>query len=211
MRTAKSKAPAIWAFFGGAALLLISGFAAFYFFVGKPAVDAASAPIDRFVDALEKVTQRKVETEGSTVVLEESGVSEFAVVQRKIQSLIKYETRWLASDNILIVRGEFIAKAGFDLSKVVKLKMVDGTVEGVWPEPEILSVELVDYDVFFSQNGVVNKLTPKDQEDAIRRLLQQARKDALESDLREEAQRRLRERLEDLGQGDFELGEQFLP
>ena len=173
-------------------------------------MDAASAPIDRFVDALDKVTQRKVETEGSTVVLEESGVSEFAVVQRKIQSLIKYETRWLASDNILIVRGEFIAKAGFDLSKVVKLKMVDGTVEGVWPEPEILSVELVDYDVFFSQNGVVNKLTPKDQEDAIRRLLQQARKDALESDLREEAQRRLRERLEDLGQGDFELGEQFL-
>ena len=68
-----------------------------------------------------------------------------------------------------------------------------------------------DYEVFFSQDGTINKLQPKDQEEAVVLLLEQAREDAQESDLREEAERRLRERLENLGQGDYDLGEKFLP
>jgi hypothetical protein len=206
-RETKSAGATVWAFFGGLALLVVVGMASFYFFVGKP----ATAPLDRFAKVLEQVTQRKVVVSGSTVTLEESGVSELAVVQRKTQSLIKYETSWLTSENILIVRGEFVVKAGFDLSKVTKIEMVDGEVSGTWPEAEILSVELKDYEVFFSQDGTINKLQPKDQEEAIVLLLEQAREDAQESDLREEAERRLRERLEDLGQGDYDLGEQFLP
>jgi hypothetical protein len=206
-RETKSAGATVWAFFGGLALLMVVGMASFYFFVGKP----ATAPLDRFAKVLEQVTQRKVVVSGSTVTLEESGVSELAVVQRKTQSLIKYETSWLTSENILIVRGEFVVKAGFDLSKVTKIEMVDGEVSGTWPEAEILSVELKDYEVFFSQDGTINKLQPKDQEEAIVLLLEQAREDAQESDLREEAERRLRERLEDLGQGDYDLGEQFLP
>jgi hypothetical protein len=206
-RETKSAGATVWAFFGGLALLVVVGMASFYFFVGKP----ATAPLDRFAKVLEQVTQRKVVVSGSTVTLEESGVSELAVVQRKSQSLIKYETSWLTSENILIVRGEFVVKAGFDLSKVTKIEMVDGEVSGTWPEAEILSVELKDYEVFFSQDGTINKLQPKDQEEAIVLLLEQAREDAQESDLREEAERRLRERLEDLGQGDYDLGEQFLP
>ena len=206
-RETKSAGATVWAFFGGLALLMVVGMASFYFFVGKP----ATAPLDRFAKVLEQVTQRKVVVSGSTVTLEESGVSELAVVQRKTQSLIKYETSWLTSENILIVRGEFVVKVGFDLSKVTKIEMVDGEVSGTWPEAEILSVELKDYEVFFSQDGTINKLQPKDQEEAIVLLLEQAREDAQESDLREEAERRLRERLEDLGQGDYDLGEQFLP
>lgn len=206
-RETKSAGATVWAFFGGLALLVVVGMASFYFFVGKP----ATAPLDRFAKVLEQVTQRKVVVSGSTVTLEESGVSELAVVQRKTQSLIKYETSWLTSENILIVRGEFVVKAGFDLSKVTKIEMVDGEVSGTWPEAEILSVELKDYEVFFSQDGTINKLQAKDQEEAIVLLLEQAREDAQESDLREEAERRLRERLEDLGQGDYDLGEQFLP
>jgi hypothetical protein len=206
-RETKSARATVWAFFGGLALLVVVGMASFYFFVGKP----ATAPLDRFAKVLEQVTQRKVVVSGSTVTLEESGVSELAVVQRKTQSLIKYETSWLTSENILIVRGEFVVKAGFDLSKVTKIEMVDGEVSGTWPEAEILSVELKDYEVFFSQDGTINKLQAKDQEEAIVLLLEQAREDAQESDLREEAERRLRERLEDLGQGDYDLGEQFLP
>jgi hypothetical protein len=206
-RETKSAGATVWAFFGGLALLVVVGMASFYFFVGKP----ATAPLDRFAKVLEQVTQRKVVVSGSTVTLEESGVSELAVVQRKTQSLIKYETSWLTSENILIVRGEFVVKAGFDLSKVTKIEMVDGEVSGTWPEAEILSVELKDYEVFFSQDGTINKLQPKDQEEAIVLLLEQAREDAQESDLREEAERRLRERLENLGQGDYDLGEQFLP
>lgn len=203
----KSAAGTVLAFFVGLALLVLVGAGCFYFFVGKP----AAVPLDRFARALEQVTQRKVEVKGSTVMLEQSAVSELAVVERQTQSMIKYETRWLASDNVLIVRGDFVVKAGFDLDKVANLALIDGRIGGSWPRAEVLSVELVDYEVFFSQNGTINKLQQKDQEGALLLLLAEARKNAQESDIREEAERRLQERLEDLGQGDFQLGEQFLP
>jgi hypothetical protein len=195
------------AFFAGLAVLAVAVMASFHYFVARP----ATRPMDRFVDALGALTQRSVEVDGITVALGDSEVSELVLVERHSRSLIKYETSWLGSDNVLIVRGDFRIKAGFDLDAVEPLEFRDGRVEGQWPPAEILSVELLDYEVFFSRNGAINKLKPEDQEKAVRRLLAQAREDAEAGDLREEAEGRLRERLQDLGRGEFELGEGFLP
>lgn len=191
----------------GLAVLAIAIMAGFHYFVARPAVQ----PMDRFVSALETLTKRPARVQGTSVLLGDSEVSELVVVERRMRSLIKYETSWLGSGNILIVQGEFLAKAGFNLGGGVEFELRDGTIEGKWPEAEILSVELLDYEVFFSQDGAINRLKPKDQEKAIRLLLEQARDDAAKGDLREAAERRLRERLLDLGQGDFELGADFLP
>ena len=203
----KSGALTILALCLGLAVLAISIMAGFHFFVARP----ATKPMDRFVDALGALTQRPVYTEGTSVTLGDSEVSELVLVERRSRSLIKYETSWLGSGNVLIVQGDFAIKAGFDLDEVQTLELRDGRVEGKWPAAKILSVEMLDYEVFFSQDGAINKLSPKDQERAINRLLEQARRDALAGDLREEAETRLLERLGDLGGGAFEVGEQFLP
>ncbi|NNC88081.1 MAG: DUF4230 domain-containing protein [Akkermansiaceae bacterium] len=196
-RRRPSVVPAILAVFAGAAVLVLTGFFGFYQFVAKP----AASPLHSFAAVLERITERKTRVTGSTMTIEKSEVMELAVVQRRTHAIIKYETRWLGSDNLLIVRGEFLVKAGFDLDEAGPFTLADGMVTGDWPPAKVLTVELLDYDVYFSKNGTLNKLKPEDQAEAIRRLLAQARSDAAESDILEDAERRLRQRMEDLGGG----------
>ena len=69
---------------------------------------------------------------------------------------------------------------------------------GTPPEAKILGVELLDYEIYHTQDSAFNKLTPADQEAATNQLLSQARKDAEQSDLKEQAKLRFHERLDDL-------------
>ena len=88
----KSRAASIWAFFGGFTLLvavgMIVGVACFYFMVSR----AASAPVDKLAQALSTVLGTEVTVSGSTAVLEKSEIGELALVQRKTQAIVKYET-----------------------------------------------------------------------------------------------------------------------
>ena len=67
-----------------------------------------------------------------------------------------------------------------------------------FPPATITSVELKNYEVFFSDNGLINKITPEHQELATRQMLAQARLDAEQSDLKVEAETQLQTRLKDL-------------
>ena len=84
----KSRAASIWAFFCGITLLMVAGFACFYFMVSR----AASAPVDKLAQALSTVLGSEVTVRGSTAVLEKSEIGELALVQRKTQAIVKYET-----------------------------------------------------------------------------------------------------------------------
>ncbi len=190
------------AFFCGITLLLVSLMAGFYYFFTKPAM----TPVERFADALGKITQEKVTVNGMSVTLESGETRELAVVQRKVQSMVKYETRWMNSDKMIIVQGDFLVKAGFDLSEFQKFELEGSAVVGQWPQAKILSVEQLDHRIFFSQNGMVNKIQESDYEAVFNLLQKQAREDAIErSDILDEAQRVLSRRLSDLGAGTFHV------
>jgi len=164
---------------------------------------SSAAPIEAFRQALQTITKKEVSISGNTVVIENTDVMELALIQRKTQHVVKYHTRWLASDNLLILRGDFIIKAGYDLSQSTEFSIENGLVSGNWPEAKILSVEMIDYEVYHSKNGSINKLQAKDHEAAVKQLLKQARQDAQNSDLLKETQKALNDRLNDLSQDQF--------
>jgi hypothetical protein len=140
---------------------------------------------------------------GDSVVLEKSAVAELAVCQRKTQVVMKYETQWLNSTKVLVVRGDFIAKAGFDLTQEFRftVKQPEREVVVDLPRPKILSVAFQNYEVLFSSDGIINKFQPQDHERVVNELLVKARADAEKSDLMDEARRQVEQRLRDLLQG----------
>jgi len=196
----------VWAFFAGLALLTFTGFCCFYFFVTKPIRETAEAPIRKLGDAMSKILGKKVAVSGSTVTLEKSEIGELAVVQRKTQAITKYETRWLGSNKVLIVRCDFLVKAGFDLSGGAGWELLPDKILDHSPRASILSVEPVgEFEIYFSESGTLNKLNSEDHANAFNTLKKQAREDAEQSDIIEEAEAVLRRRLQD------RMGVDYLP
>ena len=191
----------ILAFFMGLTILTVCGIAAFYYFIGKPAM----SPMERLAEALSNVTENEVTVSGNSVTLARAEMRELAVVERKVQSMVKYETKWLGSDKMIIVKGDFLVKAGFDLTEFNGFELEGEKVVGAWPEAKVLSVEQLDYEVFFSKSGMVNKLSDADFEIVSNLLQKQAREDAEEhSDILQDAERVIRTRLEDLSGGAYQ-------
>ena len=70
---------------------------------------------------------------------------------------------------------------------------------------KVLSVEQLDYEIFFFKSGVVNKVSEEDIQKVTNLLQEQARIDAEEhSDILKSAERVIQRRLEDLSQGAYE-------
>jgi hypothetical protein len=194
----KPYAGCLLALFAGLTMLLVAGFASFYFFVTKPALDHGEEWGSRFGDALSGVFGTEVNVRGSTAVLEKSEIGELALVQRKIQAITKYETTWLGSENLLIVRGDFLVKAGFDLSEGGQWEILEGRVNGALPQGKVLSVEPIGpLEVYYSEHGLINYLSPEDQASAFNYLIRQARLDAEMSDICNEAEKTLIRRIND--------------
>ncbi len=189
---------ALWALFGGSALLLVVGFMCFYFLVARPLSDSVTAPVEKLAEALSSVLGTQVQVIGSTAVLEKSEIGELALVQRKTQAITKYQTTWMGSDKILIVRGDFLVKAGFDLSGGGQWGIFDGRINGPMPKGRVLSIEpLGDFEIYYAESGSLNRLSPQDHASAFNYLKNQARRDAELSDIGQEAERVLIRRLSD--------------
>lgn len=192
-------------YFAGVVILAVAGMAAFHFFISKPMSEMGS-PMDKLARALGSVTDSEVKVDGYTLKLASQETRELIVVKRRTQTVVKYESSWLGSKKIFIVKGEFEIKAGFDLSEFDGFELRGNEAVGEWPEPRLLGVNLLDYDTFFTSSGVVNRITDKDREYVVNLLMQQARIDAIKSsDILEEAERIIQTRLEDLTDGEVEF------
>ncbi|BDS06060.1 hypothetical protein NT6N_11000 [Oceaniferula spumae] len=197
----KSRAPWLWALFGGLSLLIVAGFASFYYFVSKP----ATAPVHQLAEALSGVFGTEVTVNGSTAVLEKSEIGELALVQRKTQAITKFETTWLGSNKLLIVRGDFLVKAGFDLSEGGQWGILEGKVNGALPKGKVLSCEPIgDLEIYYAESGTLNRLSPQDHATAFNYLKNQARRDAERSDIGKEAEQVLLRRINDRLSGELD-------
>ena len=184
----------------GLSVVIIAGGAVAWLLLVRPAEKAAGGLRDTVVEALETITGEQFTVASNTITLQKAAIAEFNVIQRKAQTMIKMETTVFGSKATLILRGDFIVKAGYDLSKPLTVTVDDATgeVKADFPPATITSVELKNYEVFFSDNGLINKITPEHQELATRQMLAQARLDAEQSDLKVEAETQLQTRLKDL-------------
>ena len=197
--------PMPWlSFFLGLAAVIVAGAFAVWFVAIRPAEKAAVGLRNAVADAFRNITGQKVTMHANTVTVEKSNIAELSLVQRKTQTVIKFESDFIGSRKTLILRGDFIVKAGFDLSKpfTASVDEATGEVKADLPPAKITSVELKDYEVFFSDDGLINKLrterpgtghTKHDHAGAHR---------CRESDIKQEAEEQVTRRLRDLLKGD---------
>jgi hypothetical protein len=190
----------VWPWFAGLALVILAAAVAFWLIIIYPAQQAARGMKSSLAQALQTITGQKINFQSSTATLEKSDLAELNVTSRRTQTVVKFESTLLGSKNTLILKGDFEVKAGFDLQKPfsVHFDEATGTITPFFPPAKITSVTLKNYEVYFSDDGVINKLKPEHQELATQQLLLQARLDADKSDIKKEAEAQLRQRLQDL-------------
>ncbi len=111
----------------------------------------------------------------------------------------------------LIVRGHYTVKGGYRLKDGVSLRMENGKPVANFPKPEVLSVELIDFDVLSEDSGWLNKIQPADRAQILRELREQMRKEAEQSGLLDTVESSLRTRLRDLLGVENVTVEQTLP
>lgn len=85
----------------------------------------------------------------------------------------------------------------------VSLRVERGVPVAEFPEAEVLSVELVDFDVLSEDDGWLNKIQAGDRAQILRELRAQMKKEAEESGLLDTVEASLRTRLRDLMGVDF--------
>lgn len=161
------------------------------------------------VDGLEKVLGAITHSdtrivEGRAEVSESKEISELALVEMKMSATRSFENeafvlRYLpAGTKQLIVRGEYSIKAGYKLEPGVSLTMENGVPVARFPEPKILSVELIDYQALSEKDGWANAVKPEDRAQLLRELRTQMRLEAQRSGVLEIVESTLRTRLRDL-------------
>ncbi|MFN0125320.1 MAG: DUF4230 domain-containing protein [Verrucomicrobiales bacterium] len=189
----------LWAGIGLTLVILAGGFVGWLLMV-RPVEKAASGLRDTVAGALERITGERFAVSSNTVTLQKSNIAELNVVQRKTQTVTKFETSQFGSTATLILRGDFAVKAGYDLSQPfsVTVNETTGEVLAEFPPAKITSVEMKNYEVFFSDSGLIHKLKPEHVELATKQMLAQARLDAEKSDIKQEADAQLQTRLKDL-------------
>ncbi len=150
-------------------------------------------------EQLFKLTPQLTVHSGS-VVMEKASIAELAVTQRKVRTIVNYKQQWLGSTKVLIVQGDFIVKAGFDLNQSFRFSVDQGTreVSVDFAKPKILSTEFKGMDVLFSSDGIINHLNPEDSKQVVQLLLAETKLQALNSDIREEAMQQVQQRVKDL-------------
>lgn len=179
----------------------------------EKAVNAAGSGMQRGLDeVLAAITHSSTRVvEGRAEVVETAEISELALMEmrmsatRTIEKSDTYAFLPLGTKK-LIVRGYYRVKGGYRLKDGVSLRMEDGTPVARFPKPEVLSVELIDFDVLSEDSGWLNKIQPGDRAQILRELRQQMHTEAEESGMLDTVESTLRTRLRDLlGRSDVSL------
>lgn len=168
-------------------------------------VSGTRATVERSLDkVLSAVTNSDTRiVEGRAEIIETTEISELSLMEMRMSATRTIER----SGNIsllplgtkkLIVRGHYQVKGGYRLKPGVSLRMDREGAVAKFPKPEILSVELIDFDVLSEESGWLNKIQPADRAQILRELRSQMRTEAERSGMLETVESTLRTRLRDL-------------
>lgn len=201
------------------AVALVAGL---YFLVVAPlerAVSGTKAGVERglqqVLGAITNTDTRIVE--GRAEIVQTAEISELSLLDMRMSATRTIEKSEEFSGIIplgtkkLIVRGHYQVKAGYRLKDGISLRMEHGKPVARFPKPEILSVELIDFDVLSEDSGWLNKVQPADRAQILRELREQMRQAAETSGLLDTVESTLRTRLRDLLGAESVTVEQVLP
>ncbi len=123
-------------------------------------------------------------------------VSELVVLSRRIEVEHELVHTWAGSSKRVKLHGTFIAKAGFDLRKGLSIDIRPGEIMVQLPHAQILGIEQQQVDVLAFENGLWNRISGQDVQSELSALPDLAWKKAAESELSAEAEKTLRDQLE---------------
>jgi hypothetical protein len=178
----------------GLAIVIAAITAAVYFLVVKAPPEAANKWYDvarnigKDVDDVIHFRPR-VTSGGVTLLKESNSIKELSTTERNFEHTHTWETTWLGSTKRIEYKGKFIAKAGYDLTKPFSIDISeDGkTIRAHMPPARINSVEQLKMEMIKDENGLWNKISPQEREQATNALLQDARTSIGKSDILKEA------------------------
>ncbi|MGE9269501.1 MAG: DUF4230 domain-containing protein, partial [Verrucomicrobiales bacterium] len=98
----------------------------------------------------------------------------------------------------LIVQGHYRVTAGYRLEPGVSLHVVDNVPVARFPDPQILGVELIDFEILSEKDGWANDITASDRAVLLRELREQMRREAEKSGILDMVESTLSTRLRDL-------------
>lgn len=158
--------------------------------------------LDKILEALTHADTRIVE--GRAEISDKADITELSLMEMKMSATRTFENeryvlKYLpAGTKRLIVRGEYRVTAGYRLRPGVSLR-ADGDIPvAAFPDPEILGVELIDFQILNERDGWFNSVTPEDRAQLLRELRQQMRLEAEKSGVLDIVESTLRTRLKDL-------------
>ncbi|HEU4679689.1 MAG TPA: DUF4230 domain-containing protein, partial [Terrimicrobiaceae bacterium] len=125
----------------------------------------------------------RVSVDSVVVVAESTPVLELVVAQRQILIRHRWTHTWLHSTKNLELEATFAAKAGFDLTEPFRINIDprSGSISAELPPPKLLSLGMSDVRVLRDEDGLWNKLTAEDRQEAFRALEDKARQRFAES------------------------------
>lgn len=186
-------------------ILLVAILGGAYFLAARPMGRAYSGIERSLQQVLAAITHTDTRiVEGRAEIVETAEISELALLEMRMSATRTIEKSEEFSGIIplgtkkLIVRGHYAVKGGYRLKNGVSLAMENGRPVARFPKPEILSVELIDFDVLSEDSGWLNKVQPADRAQILRELREQMRLEAEKSGLLDTVESSLRTRLRDL-------------
>lgn len=157
---------------------------------------------DRFERTLN--LRPEIRVDGHVLLEAKATILELATTSRTFVVRHRWEQTWLHSTKTIEIEAPFTAKAGLNLGRTPLRLGIDPhtrIVTADFPKPELLSLEMGDVRVMGEGNGLWNRITVHDREEALRDLKALARKTALETSLLAEAaleaEKRIRELIEE--------------
>jgi len=124
-------------------------------------------------------------------------VSELVVLSRRIEVEHELLHTWVGSSKRVKLHGTFNAKAGFDLQQDLSIDIRPKEIMVQLPHARILGVEQEQVDVLAFENGLWNRISGEDLQSELSMLPQLAWKKAAETGLPAEAERTLKQQLEE--------------
>lgn len=135
---------------------------------------------------------------GNTIIEASNSIAEFSTVEKPFEHTYCYESTWLGSTKRIKVKGQFIAKAGYDLNKPFTIDVSEDMqkLRAQLPPSQINSVEQLDIEIVQEESGWWNTVSTEDRQSALKALLRDAKRDVRQSTILADADRAFREQFE---------------
>ena len=127
----------------------------------------------------------RITTNGQTVVLATQPIVELSLTEKRIDYTYSWAHTQLGSTKRIKLKGYFVAKAGYDLTKPFAIDVSNGgqTIRATMPPAKLNSFEQTSIEILQDENGYWNNIKSEDRQNAMNALNAEARRSLDETTL----------------------------